>query len=351
VLILIQPHTGRSKVYISNPVPERLGTKSRFSIGNSRYSVAFRLESGVSLAERVPSLFAVIGPTASGKSAFAHALAKRVGGEILCVDSMTVYRGMDIGTAKPSQADRTEVRHHLIDAVDPSESFTVAQFVALADAVIVDARARGTPLVAVGGTPMYFKALFEGLFEGPGADESLRETLMQRPVTELADEVRRIDPAAALRIESNDQRRLIRAIEVYRLTGKPITQHQKEWGNQVRHPATWVGLRWEKEALNRRINARVKHMFADGWLDEVRQLIAKYGPLSKTAGLATGYAQLTAHLDGKMSLDEAFEQTKIATRQLASRQMKWFRRFTNVQWIEGGIDHDASLERLCQSAS
>ena len=284
-----------------------------------------------------PAITCIIGPTASGKSAIALALAERTGGDVLCVDSMTVYRGMDIGTAKPSAVDRARVRHHGLDLVDADGSFAVAQYVTAADAVIADATSRGVHLVAVGGTPMYFKALFEGLFEGPSADAALRDELAARPVESLAEEVGRIDPAAALRIDRNDQRRLIRAIEVFRLTGKPISDHQREWGVQVRHAATWIGLQCEKEVLNRRINQRVRQMLDDGWLDEVRQLLARHGSFSRTAAMATGYAQLASYLRGEGTLEDAFEATKIATRQLANRQMKWFRRFTNVRWIAGNL--------------
>lgn len=271
------------------------------------------------------------------------ALAERLGGEILCVDSMTVYRGMDIGTAKPTAAERARVRHHLLDVVSPAEPFTVAQFVAEADRVIANAAARNVPLVAVGGTPMYFKALFEGLFEGPGADEAVRAELEALPTETLVTEVARVDPAAAGRIERNDRRRMIRALEVYRLTGSSISDQQREWGQQVRHPATWLGLAWQKETLNRRINIRVKQMMADGWLDEVRQLRATYGELSRTAASATGYAQLIEHLNGQQTLEGALEATKVATRQLASRQMKWFRRFPNVRWIDGELPLEQQL--------
>ena len=288
---------------------------------------------GVTMA--AATLHAIIGPTASGKSELALALARRLGGEILCVDSMTVYRGMDVGTAKPTAAERAAVRHHLIDVAEPTETFAVARFVALADATIADAASRGVPLVAVGGTPMYFKALFEGLFEGPGADAAVRERLAGESNDALHARLATIDPDAAQRIQRNDQRRLIRALEVYELTGKPITDHQREWGSQVRHPATWIGLRWERDALNRRINQRVRRMMDAGWLDECRGLLARYGTLSKTAAEATGYEELFDHIADRRTLDEAFERTKIHTRQLAGRQMKWFRRFANVRWIDG----------------
>lgn len=282
-----------------------------------------------------PPLIAVIGPTGSGKSALALAIADGIGGEILCVDSMTVYRGMDIGTAKPSQAEQSRARHHLLDVADPTESFTAARFVEMADAAIADAAARRVPLICVGGTPMYFKTLFEGLFEGPSADIDLRTRLMAEPMDDLYRRLAQVDPEAITRIHANDQRRIVRALEVYELTGKAISDHQREWGTQVRHPAKWIGIRWETDALNRRTNARVKQMMEAGWLDEVKSLLAAHGSLSRTAAEATGYAELIAHVAGTMRLDDAVEQIKIHTRQLARRQTKWFRRFEHVHWIDG----------------
>jgi tRNA dimethylallyltransferase len=283
-------------------------------------------------------MFAVIGPTASGKSALALALAQRLGGEILSIDSMQVYRGMDIGTAKPSREEQALVRHHGIDLVEPSESFTVARYLACADAVIADTRARRVPLVIAGGTPLYFKALFEGLFEAPEIDPALRERISARSSDDLYAKLLEIDPDAAQRIHLNDRKRLIRAIEVYESTGSAITALQREWGSQRRYEPVWLGLRWDRETLNRRINARVKQMMLDGWLDEVRQLLVRHGVLSKTAGEAAGYAELIAHLEGRCTLDEAVEQIKISTRQLARRQIKWFRRFEGVRWIDGPVE-------------
>jgi tRNA dimethylallyltransferase len=259
--------------------------------------------------------------------------------EILSVDSMQVYRGMNIGTAKPTSSERAEVRHHLIDVVNPNETFTVAQFVDLAENVIRDARSRGVTLLVSGGTPLYFKALFEGLFEGPGADQAIRDRLSAESTDDLQRRLRSTDPAAAERINSNDRRRMIRALEVFELTGQPISSFQTHWqSQQPKFEARWFGLRWERDALNRRINARVKQMMSDGWLDETRAVQSKYGQLSKTASEATGYAELMEHLAGRMSLDEAIEQIKIATRQLARRQVKWFRRFPNVTWLDASRD-------------
>jgi tRNA dimethylallyltransferase len=281
-------------------------------------------------------ILVILGPTASGKTDAALAAAAAIKGEILSVDSMQVYRGMDVGTAKPSHDDRRGIPHHLIDVVAPTEAFTVARFVESADAVIADAASRGVPLVATGGTPLYYKALFEGLFEGPGADDAVRARLRALPDEELVRRLAEVDPAASARIHPNDHKRLVRALEVFELTGRPISSFQTAWAEQTwRHRAAWVGLDWDREALNRRINARVKAMIAAGWVDEVRQLLLTYGPLSQTAAEATGYRELIDHVAGKLTLDDAVERIKIATRQLARRQMKWFRRFREVRWIKG----------------
>ena len=281
-------------------------------------------------------ILVILGPTASGKTAVSIEAGLRAGAEVLSVDSMQVYRGMDVGTAKPTEAERRGVVHHLIDVVPPSEPFTVARFVEFADAVIADAAQRGVPLVATGGTPLYYKALFEGLFEGPGADETVRERLRALPNEELFRRLNEVDPQSAARIHANDHKRLVRALEVYELTGRPISSFQTHWSDpSPRHPAVWVGLDWDKDALNRRINARVKQMIAAGWVEEVRRLLETYPTLSHTAAEATGYRELIDHVQGKLSLDEAVEQIKIATRQLARRQMKWFRRFTAVHWLRG----------------
>lgn len=294
-----------------------------------------------------PPLLVILGPTASGKSDAALAVARRVGAEIVSVDSMQVYRGMDVGTAKPTPAERAQVRHHLIDVVEPDEPFTVARFVELADSVIADARQRGLPLVLTGGTPLYYKAIFDGLFGGPGADEAVRDRLRAFSGEELHRRLLEVDPASAARIHANDAKRLVRALEVFELTGQPISSFQTEWTVPVRrHVATWIGLAWDKEALNRRINARVRAMVAAGWVDEVRALLARHGgALSHTAAEATGYRELIEHVEGRMSLDDAVEQIKIATRQLARRQMKWFRRFPDVTWILGNQPVEAIVDQ------
>jgi tRNA dimethylallyltransferase len=293
-------------------------------------------------------ILVILGPTASGKSAVALEVARRSRAEILSVDSMQVYRGMDIGTAKPTASERAEVPHHLIDVVAPDQVFTVARFLEQADAVIGGAAERGASVIATGGTPLYYKSLFEGLFGGPGVDEPARQRLRLLPNAELVRRLAEVDPEAAGRIHVNDTKRLVRALEVFELTGKPITSLQKEWGaSTFRHAAVWVGLDWDRDDINRRINARVKQMIAGGWVEETRGLLQRYGSLSHTAAEATGYHEIIDHLEGKISLEDALEQIKIATRQLARRQMKWFRRWTQVKWISG----DQPLEALADEVS
>jgi len=283
-------------------------------------------------------MLVILGATASGKSELALRLAEETAAEILSVDSMQVYRKMDIGTAKPTADEQRRVKHHLIDVVDPNELFTTARFVELADTVIGEGRG---PLIATGGTPLYYKALFEGMFEGPGASAEIRDRLRALSNDELHRRLSQVDPAAAARIHVNDTKRLIRALEVHELTGEPISSLQQQWSGEHRHPAVWVGLDWDREALNRRINSRVKAMIAAGWVEETRRLLDEFSELSQTAAEATGYHELIEHLRGRMPLEDAIEQIKIATRQLARRQMKWLRRFPNVTWLGG----DTAIEQ------
>jgi tRNA dimethylallyltransferase len=179
------------------------------------------------------------------------------------------------------------------------------------------------------------------LFDGPAADSALRQRLRNEPAEALYARLAQVDPAAAARIHVNDAKRLVRALEVYELTGRPISSYQTDWAQtHARHDALWFGLLWDREALNRRINARVKAMVQGGWVAETRRLLERYGELSRTAAQATGYAELIGHVQGRLSLDDAVEEIKIATRQLARRQMKWFKRFPRVQWLAG----DSPLE-------
>lgn len=252
-------------------------------------------------------------------------------GEIITADAFQIYKGMDIGTAKPAAPERRGVPHHLIDVRDPRDpaAFTVHDWLHHAEHAIADVRTRGGVPVLVGGTHLYIQNFLTGMFQGPGADEALRAELRSRGLANLREELERVDPDAARRIHPNDERRTIRALEVFRLTGTPISEHQKQWGAEARTDCVLVILDWPTELINRRINARVKQMMADGFLEEVLRLKAE-GAFAENANPqareALGYKQLLAHLDGKCSLEDAVEQIKIDTRHFAKAQRTWLRR-------------------------
>ena len=279
----------------------------------------------------------ILGVTASGKGALAFQLAKKLDAEIISVDSMKVYRRMDVGTAKPPLEKRKILPYHLIDVVEPSEAFSVDQFLELTDRAARDIQSRNKPVVAVGGTAMYIKALLHGLFDGPGSDENIRARLKAQGETEGFDQLHKrllaVDPDAGQRIHPNDEKRIIRALEVYELTGKPISTFQTQWDDAPASDWFVIGLRREKEIENSRMNARVKRMMDQGLRDEVAGLLAEEKPLSKQAAAAIGYAEMIAHLNGEMELDETVERIKINTRRFAKSQRTWFKTFRNVNWI------------------
>lgn len=302
-------------------------------------------------------LILVLGVTASGKGRAAFELAQILDAEIVSVDSMKVYRRMDIGTAKPPEEVRRRVRYHMIDVVEPSESFSVGLYLDGALAALEEIRGRGKNAIAVGGTALYIKALLYGLFEGPGRDEDIRAELQARGEAEgwapLHAELRAIDPEAADRINPNDAKRIVRALEVYRLTGRPISSYQRQF--EAEKPARdWVliGLRRKKEIESRRINARVRKMIELGLVDEVRSLLTEETPLSEQARCAIGYAEMIEHLEGRMELADAIERIKINTRRLAKGQRTWFKTFRGVNWIDvGDEESDESISRRVREAA
>ncbi len=291
----------------------------------------------------------ILGVTASGKGRLAFDLAQSLGAEIISIDSMKVYRRMDIGTAKPPQEARQRIKYHLIDIVEPSDSFSVGAFREAALEAIKQIKSRNMPVIAVGGTALYIKALLYGLFEGPGTDQQIRAELKARAqeqgLAELHRELTKIDPIAAERINPNDSKRIIRALEVYQLTGKPISSLQKQWdGRDAKHDWTIIGLRREKTEESKRINSRVKNMIAASFVDEVKSLLAEEKPLSRQARCAIGYAEIIEYLNGRISLEEATELIKKNTRRLAKNQRTWFKTFTNVYWLD--IEPDESPEKI-----
>ncbi len=253
---------------------------------------------------------------------------------------------MNIGTNKPSAEIRAAIPHYGLDLVEPWETYSVADYVKHAHSAIADIRAAGSVPLLVGGTSLYIKALYDGLFEGPGSDEALRAELAARIATEGAEivhaELAAVDPASAERIHPNDERRIIRALEVYRLAGKPLSELQTQWeANRPKLNAVRIGIRRERELQNRKTNARAKAMLEAGLVDEVRALYDDPQGLSETARLAVGYAELFPYFEGKTTLDKAIERIKINTRQLAKKQRTWHRRWADVQWFDVAEDDTA----------
>jgi len=321
----------------------------------------------------------ITGPTAVGKSEIALRLAEQLGGEIISADSMQVYRGLDIGTAKPPPAERARVPHHLIDILDLTESFDAAQFARLAHRAVAEIQSRGHVPVLCGGTGLYFKAFLEGLGETPSADAKLRAELESAPLENLLAELRERDPAAYEKIDRQNPRRVIRAVEVIRLTGKPFSTQQSQWGETfpgsrsadipVRGftghscpvsaeadavspphglatgkspepadknvcPTSIIVVTRSSDDLRARINARVDAMFARGLVDETRELLKHGLAENKTAMQAIGYRQVVEHLHGERLLTETTALVKIRTWQFAKRQLTWFRAQKGTQWIE-----------------
>ncbi len=295
----------------------------------------------------------ILGVTASGKGRLAFDLAESRDAEILSIDSMKVYRRMDIGTAKPPKEARQRLTYHLIDLVEPSDSFSVGAFLDAASGAIRQIKSRKKEIVAVGGTALYIKSLLYGLFDAAGADEQLRAELHARAeaegLVELHRELAEIDPVAAERINPNDARRIIRALEVYHVTGKPISTFQKQWETQEpKHDWTIIGLRREKTDAGSRINKRVRKMIAAGLVDEVKALLAEEKPLSKQARCAIGYAEIIEHLSGRMDLEEATELIKKNSRRLAKGQRTWFKTFRDVHWLD--VEPDESGDSIFERA-
>ncbi len=282
-------------------------------------------------------LIIICGPTAVGKSALAVKLARFLNAEIISADSQQVYRGVDIGTGKLPMIERSGIPHHVLDVMAPDATFDAAQFVQLADAAIADITARGKRVIVVGGTGLYLKALLSGLLETASRDDVYRTTLNERIEKEgieaLHAELQTVDPEKAAQLNPRDKTRIIRALEVYHLTGQSMSVAQSAHGfSKERYPAIWIGLTRPREELVDAIHRRVDQMLAAGWIDEVRGLIARYGR-SIAPFSAVGYREIIDYLDGKC--DDATFREKIcaATRQYSKRQMTWFRSNPKIAWF------------------
>lgn len=294
------------------------------------------------------------GPTASGKTAVGVALAERLGAEVVAMDSMTLYRGMDVGTAKPTPAERRGVPHHLIDVLDPWESASVAEYRSRALAAAREVAARGRPVLFVGGTPLYLKALLRGLFAGPGADPEVRRRL-ESEAEEHGDaalhaRLARLDPATAARLHPNDRRRIVRALEVFELTDRPISAFQAEHDRPA-EGASAVALERPRPELHERINRRVERMFAEGLVEEVRRLISGPRPIHPVPAQGVGYREAIDLLAGRTNEAEAIARTQARTRQFAKRQATWFRGLAEVRpWpVAGDEPPEATADALARA--
>jgi len=296
-----------------------------------------------------PKVVAILGPTATGKSSLALHLAEKFGGEIISADSVQVYRGLDIGSAKPSAEDRRRILHHLIDILEPDQDYSASAFRDHADEIIRRLRCGNSPVFVVGGTGLYLKVLSRGLFRGPGGNPRLRQALRQKAEMEgndsLHKELGQWDPDAASRIHPHDTFRLIRALEVYSLSRKPISQFQKEHGfRENPYRILKIGLQCEREELYRSIEARVDEMMKRGWVDEVRSLLEKgYSPGLKSLQ-SLGYKRLASHLLGETELDRAVQLIKQDTRRFAKRQITWFKADPEISWFPASRESYAPIE-------
>ena len=284
-------------------------------------------------------LLIICGPTASGKSALSIRLAHELDAEIVNADSMQIYRGLDIGTAKPSTEQQREIPHHLIDIVDPDQQFSAADFACAADNAIKDITARGKRVIVVGGTGLYIRALVKGLVDSPSGDVALRQAL-QDEAKEIGNEamlekLRLVDPVLAADLHPNNLLRIIRALEVQQLTGVPLSCYQKEHAFAMRRYETLqIGLTVDRELLYQRIERRVDQMISDGLFKEVNSLLASgYGRELK-AMRSIGYKEAAAHLCGELSIEEAVRLIKRDTRHYAKRQLTWFRADPDILWFE-----------------
>jgi len=300
------------------------------------------------------------GPTACGKTDIAIKISESTGAEIISADSMLVYRGMDIGTEKPSREIRNKIPHHLIDIVEPWDEYNVGQYVKDFDATVHNIYQRGKPFLVVGGTALYLKAIVDGLFEGPPADWEYRDYLKSLARERGSDFLHKmlvaVDPKTAENLHCNDQKRIIRALEVFKKTGAGISSFQTQFGHKnPKYDCTLVAIEHDRDILYKRIESRVDKMFHRGLIDEVRTLLNNHLGLSRQASQALGYKEVIDFLSGKQTLSAVTDLIKLGTRRFAKRQMTWFRSFSSIHWIHAHADDDTArlsekaLERFTQN--
>lgn len=301
------------------------------------------------MPEALPKILVIAGPTGSGKGELAYELALRLGGELISADSRKIYRGMDIGTAKPTATMRSAVTYHLIDVCWPSETFSAARFNALASSAIADIRTRGKVPIVVGGTGLYLRALLHGIIDSPPSDKLLRSRLEADERREpgcLYRRLLKVDPVAGTRLHAGDLVRIIRALEVYELTGRPLTLAQREHGFSKQTFLAWqVAPLWPRNELYLRIDQRIERMLKAGWLDEVKRL-RDAGPSVLSALRIIGYRELCAYLEGEHTWEQTQAAIQRAHRRYARRQLTWFRAVTELNWLDAPI----AIEDLVKQA-
>lgn len=298
-----------------------------------------------------PPLYAVMGPTAAGKTALAIALAERLDGEIISCDSAAVFRGLNVGTAKPTADEQARVAHHLIDVISPATQWSAAEFADAADDVISRLHRAEKGAILCGGTGLWMRALVRGIFRAPPIDADVRRgvrtALRERGPVAMHTVLAEVDPEAAARIQPNDPQRIGRALEVFRQTGRPISALQAEHGfASQRYRLLGVAPDWPRAVLRERIAARTRWMYANGLLDETRACLAEGVPPDAPGLSIIGYRDAVAHLQGKISLAAAVEETITATRRYAKRQVNWFNHEPDVHWIDPHAGVDVVAERL-----
>ena len=285
-----------------------------------------------------PKVVVIVGPTASGKTAVSIELAKKINGEIISADSMQIYKYMDIGTAKPTKEEKDGIKHYLLDVVSPNETFNVAKYKSLAEEAIEEILSNGKTPIIVGGTGLYVNTLVNGIeFLQIEGDIEYRNLLIKKGYEEgakiLHNELAKIDPVAAENIDANNIRRVARALEIFKVTGKTKTQLDKESQKEVKYDYRMFGMEWDRQELYDRIDLRVDLMMQMGLVEEVKSIMDKF-EISSTAIQGLGYKEVIEYLDGNISYEEMVEKLKLETRHYAKRQLTWFRRDKRIKWIK-----------------
>jgi tRNA dimethylallyltransferase len=287
--------------------------------------------------EPVRDCWYLTGATASGKTSVGIELAKLLNAEIISLDSMSVYREMNIGTAKPTDEQRAEVPHHLLDVVAPNEVYSLSQYIRDAHEVIGEIRLRGREVLFVGGTSLYLKSLLRGVYPGPPADWEFRNQIEAELETvgieALHARLEQVDPLAAAKLHPNDKRRIIRALEVYKQTGRPLSHEQTHFDDIPHEACKAFVLSWPRPMLHQRIESRVERMFQSGLVDEVKGLLERHGDLGRTAAQAVGYREVIGMLRDGQGLTESIEKVQARTRQFARRQETWFRNLAECEFV------------------